>query len=381
MRRTGAEHLGPASGSTDATILRPLALGLAVIVLLAACGTSTPDGTEGTEGTSAGAGVVSTEVVFAGPGGVYEETFTTEVFPAFEEATGIDVIYESGGGDIRVGTLRAERSDPTIDVFWSSTVDVIEGTAEGLFEPLDMSRLPNAENYLPAFVPEGDEITGIDLAVLAIGLFYNDEIFTEEGLNPPEIWEDLWSPEYAGRVGLITVGNAMMHAVLVQIAELNGGDVRDIEPALDRFEELRTSLFAPPAEVSVYDGMLQQGNVAVGIYHAARIRQLENLENLPISFVKPEDGVPVLTQTGSIINDAPHPDAAYELLNYLLSVEFQEILAPSIGYGPVIQGIEPQADLEEYLVTEDTNVTIVDWAGIAEESAGWLDEWERRMAG
>ena len=48
---------------------------------------------------------------------------------------------------------------------------------------------------------------------------------------PPTSWEDLWKPEYKGRVGITGMASSLGTAFMVEIAKLNGGSETNVEPA------------------------------------------------------------------------------------------------------------------------------------------------------
>lgn len=380
------------SGTRSDFLSSGLTLVMAASLVIAACGGSEPVSRSAPTPTTVGTGAAATaagtrapataaplepQVVFAGPGGIYETTFKQQVFPAFEQATGVKVQYVSGGADVNFAKIKAEASSPTIDFFWATTSQVITGTNLDLLQPIDTSRLKNLGRMQKTYRPEGKP-NGITLGVLTLGLFYNTKIVAEKGLKPPSSWKDLWDPKYKGMVEVSTLPSAVTHAFVVQIAKLNGGDENNVKPAMDEFRKLRPNLFASPPSATALDGLIQQGNAAVGYYHAARVQQLAT-SGVPIKYVLATDGVPVLEQTGSIVKNAPHPNAAYALFDFMLSEKVQLLLTPVLGYLPVVDGIPQRPQDADYVPGPNAKLTLFDWKAIEKNAPLWLDQWQSAM--
>ena len=51
--------------------------------------------------------------------------------------------------------------------------------------------------------------------------------------TPPTSWEDMWNPEYKGRVGITGLASSLGTAFMVEIAKLHGGSETNIEPAFE----------------------------------------------------------------------------------------------------------------------------------------------------
>jgi putative spermidine/putrescine transport system substrate-binding protein len=316
-------------------------------------------------------------VVFAGPGGVYRDTFQKKIFTIFEKRTGVKVEYVAGGADANLVTIRAQRNRPTIDVFWGTALQTIRGY--GLFEPLSLSRIPNKKLMQPGYKVRGRP-AGIQLAGLAMGLFYNVAEFRRRGWPVPTSWNDLWNPRYRSVVGITTLPSAVSDSILVQIARLRGGSERNIGPGLARFAQLRPNLFAPPVQANQLDALIQQGNVLFGAYHGARVQQLAQ-QGVPIAFVKPKEGYPILAQTGSIVKGARNPAAAYALINFLLEPGIQRSLPANMGYGPVTR-VPVAARYGRYVPrARGAKFWLPRWGLVVRNERRWTDEWIGVMGG
>lgn len=347
-------------------------LGVGALVL-EGC-TATPSGKASPKGTSAQA--KDTAVSFAAPAGVYQTTFTQKIFPQFEKDTGIAVTYVPGGADQNFATVQAEKGAGGIDVFWGTDLNIVEGSST-VFEKLDPSRLSNAKNLSKSFSIE--EGTGVPIASLGVGLFYDENVFKQQGWKPIADWNDLLDSKFKGRVGVSTLPSAISEAALVQVALLNGGSEKNIGPGIDWFVKLKPQLVGPPVQATVLDTLIQQGNAALGIYHGARIQQLTTAAN-PIKFILPKSGTPVVTQTASIVKGSKNQDAAYQLIDYLLSESVQKQLPAELGYGPTTNTPVTGAGAG-FVPSSKNKITTINWQLVAANVNTWTDDWNKQVVG
>src|SRR5690606_2167190 len=97
-------------------------------------------------------------------------------------------------------------------------------------------------------------------------------------------------------------------------------------------------------------------------------------DGAPIDFIYPEDGVIVFITPMAVMDNAPHPNAARVLMNYILSREIQEEFVMTMGgyYVPNSAVTYPDSYPDPAslnLVKVDTN----ELAGVVEEyRARWL---------
>ncbi|WP_373705877.1 extracellular solute-binding protein, partial [Jeotgalibaca porci] len=108
-------------------------LSLAATVLLAACG-----GTESDTASSADNGgelIVST---FA----LSEDVIKRDVLDPFSEENDVEITYEVGNSSERFTKLQ-NNPNSTIDVIELSQANAATGVADGLFEELDETKVPN----------------------------------------------------------------------------------------------------------------------------------------------------------------------------------------------------------------------------------------------
>ena len=81
--------------------------------------------------------------------GLSEDISEEEVYTPFENEFNCEIVTETGGTNDRYTKLAADPNS-TIDVIELSQAMTAKGTDEGLFDTIDLSKIPNAEKLIPA---------------------------------------------------------------------------------------------------------------------------------------------------------------------------------------------------------------------------------------
>jgi iron(III) transport system substrate-binding protein len=281
--------------------MRPSALLLAAAALLAGCAPE-PD-----------------VVIYCALDQVDSEPILRE----FEARTGLvvraefDVEASKTVGLVR--RIREERERPRCDVFWNNEIAHTVSLAEDGF--LASYDSPSAEGIPETFRDPGRRWTGF--AARARVFIVNTEL-----ADPAEVrgmW-DLVDERWAGRVGMARplTGTTLTHAtaLFVRLGE---------EAAMDYLQRVKgggVSLTSGNATLMrlVSEGELAWGWTDTDDYNRARQK------GRPVEVVFPdagEEGIGTLfiPNTIAVLEDAPHPDAARQLVDYLLSEEVERRLA------------------------------------------------------
>ena len=83
------------------------------------------------------------------------QTIRSGVVDPFVQKTGAKVVVAEGWTSASIAKLRAEKANPSTSVYLMDDIGVVSTGREGLLEPLDLSRLPNAVDIQPKFFIEG----------------------------------------------------------------------------------------------------------------------------------------------------------------------------------------------------------------------------------
>jgi iron(III) transport system substrate-binding protein len=312
----------------------------------------------------------------------FDEPTLRAIAEAFTAETGIDVQWVRGGGGEMATRIRAEAPNPKADVYLGGSVDLHGVLAEeGLLVPLDP---PNAEAIPAQFKdPEGRWFgwyTGV------WGYVINTELLAESGLATPKTWEDILDPKWQGHVmsghpATCGGGYDFLRSQIFRFAHLAPLFGFREEEAMEVGEEVTWRWFeAFEKNVVAFNTacpetivLVAQGQAIIGLSWANDILVWMD-KGYPIDLV-----IPPYTAYApggiSLIKGCKHPDAGAKFVNFVLSVESQEINAKVYRYPlnpevPVPEGTPSWESLT--IVPYDTH-----WAAVNKDRL--LDEWERRI--
>jgi len=188
--------------------------------------------------------------------------------------------------------------------------------------------------------------------------------------NPPKSWADLLAGDYKVTVGDVGIASQANNAVLAA-AFANGGDEKNIEPALKFFAEL-----AKQGRLSMNDpsiANIEKGEVALAImwdFNALSYR--DKIDRSRFTVTIPQDGSVISGYTTLINKYAKNPNAAKLAREYIFSDQGQINLAE--GYArPIRSNVALPAATQAKLLSNDqySNVSSItdfsDWEKTARQ--------------
>ena len=261
-----------------------------------------------------------------------DQIFSEELLREFEAQSGLVVQAEF---DVEahktvglVNRIRAEAARPRCDVFWYNEIaHTIALADEGRLSSYDS---PSAADIPEAFRDPERRWTGF--AARARILIVNTEL-----ADPAEITRvaDLLDPRWKGQVAMARprTGTTLTHAAALYLSPEAGG----LGPA--RARELLEQLKAAGVNFVQSNGQVmhkvRDGHFAFGLTDTDDFNVARE-EGFPVAVVYPDQGAGelgtlLIPNTVAILADAPHPEAARQLVDFILSREVEERLAFARG--------------------------------------------------
>jgi putative spermidine/putrescine transport system substrate-binding protein len=323
---------------------------------------------------SVASGAMESDLVFACDGGNTQRMFENQFFPDFYRKYGVRIRYVPGQNADILAKLRVQRRSPSMDVVWLAGGNTYQAIDGGLLAEMDRSLVPNYALVAPGV---GDEKTVAPIGISTCCLIYNSDVFKKRGFSPPTSYWDLWDTKYKGHIGLYSINVTAATALLVKIAQLLTGNYKNVDPAFQKFSDLRPNMLDFFVSSGTYETEIQQGDLWLGAITSPRGMQLKN-SGMPVGVTQPKEG-PVGYQTwAGVVKNATHPNAAHAWINYLLSTEVQEKIARTIGYNPVNAQAKIPEELRLYFPSLDT-VFIPDWRYLATQLPMIVERWNRKV--
>jgi thiamine transport system substrate-binding protein len=299
-----------------------------------------------------------------------------DVLDAFGEETGITVrIVKSGDAGAALNQAILTKNNPRGDVFFGvDNTFLTRALDEGLFLPYESPRLSAVAD---AFALDDEHrVTPIDHGDVCIN--YDKEYFAASGTAPPESFDDLAADALRGQLvvehpATSSPGLAFLLGTIAHFGEDGWKDYwrrlreNDVEVA-SGWEEAYYQSFSggagegtrplvvsyassPPAEVVFAEP--QPDEAPTGVVTATCFEQIE---------------------FAGILDGTEHEEEAQQLIDFMLSVEFQEDMPLQMFVFPVVDDAELPAVFAEHAATVDDPLRLPA-SEIGRNRDEWIDEW------
>jgi thiamine transport system substrate-binding protein len=302
-----------------------------------------------------------------------------ETFAAFTEETGIEVeVIAAGDAGSMVNQAALTVDNPLADVlFGVDDTFLSRALDEGIFSEY---RSPLLDKVGIELVDETGRVTPIDFGDVCLN--YDKAWFTETQTPIPTALGQLRDPVYAG---ILTVehpatsspGLAFVLATIEEFGE---------EGWLDFWSDLRVGGvdIAPDWDTAYYNDFRPYGGDSSMVVSYASsppaevVFASEPITESPTGVI--EAGCYRQVEYAGVMSGTDHPDAAGELIDFMLSTEFQETIPLTWFVFPVNQDAElPQVFIDHTTIPSDP--ARLDSATIAENRDRWINEWVAVMEG
>ncbi len=296
-----------------------LALLLMASMLLAACGGGQPSADDGGEKVTASGfvcpepqaqmEVTSKELNLF----VWTEYIPTEWKECFELVYGVKINHDEYSSNEEM-YAKLSAGGTSFDLILPTDYIVSLMVSQDMLQKWDKDKLAIMDNidsgfkdlpFDPGNVYTIPYMSGTDAIV------YN----ADRVPNPPASWEDLWNPDYAGRLVLLDDPRVVIGFTLLTLGyDLNTKDPQQLDEAKTKLLELipNVKLFdSDSPKTALIAGDVDLGNVWNGEAFTAQ------QEDPAFQYVFPSEGTILWQDNWAIPAGAPHLDAAYAWVNYI----------------------------------------------------------------
>jgi putative spermidine/putrescine transport system substrate-binding protein len=299
-------------------------------------------------------------------GGVIEEILREIVIPPLE-ARGAEVELLLGGTGDRLAKIYAEKGNPTMDICYLNIYEAPQAMKDGVTEE-PSSDVPAYDDLYPLA-----QIGGYGVSFMGLGIAYNTDVFD----SPPE-WEDLWKPEYNGKIAFPTYPGSEGDGLMAVAARLAGTDEHDPDAAFAKMAELKPLPLVYTSLDELFM-MMEKGDVVAAPVISGYAWTYKE-KGLPVDFSWPTDpGSVKMMDVLTIVKDTKNRDLALAWTQLALSQKTQEAYANQIFFGPTNSTVSLSGEVAEKVVYGDKVDTLVDldWAYIIENRPDWTERWNK----
>lgn len=257
-------------------------------------------------------------------GGNWKDTIEKIVAKAYTAKTGIPVEFEVGGTIDRLAKARVAKGAPLVDLNFTTTHVGRLYISDGLYQKLDMAKLPNAKDLAKEAL-RSDFHLGTWAYVYTIA-YRPDQV-------PFEItkWSDLWDPRLKGKVGLPDFDPS--HIITIA-ALLDGGDEMNWQKGSERLKKLKPNVAAFFSTDARSQDLMKTGEAPVQVMLSINAFHLIE-QGLNVKVITPTDRPGIVgIDTVAIMAGTKKSDAAHQFIDLALSKEIQDQLVATFKAGP-----------------------------------------------
>lgn len=342
-----------------------LALSLCAAMALTGCAGAAPKGEN--KSTEEKKLVLSTY-------GLSEDISAEEVYKPFEDQFNCKIVTETGSTNERFTKLSAN-AESTIDVIELSQAMTAKGVEEGLFEPLDLTKIENSQYLISTAKTMAEAGQGVAYTINSIGIMYDPEAVGFEIKS----FDDLWKAELEGSISIPDITTTFGPAMVYMASDYKKVDITSDNgtAAFEALEELKPNLVKTYAKSSDLINMFTSGEIKVAIVGDFGVPTIQKA-NPNLVFVTPEVTYANFN-TISITKNCKDKELAYAYINYRLSKELQEKTTKALNEAPTntqVTVAEENAKSMTYGAVAE-NAKVLDYSFVNPVLSDWIDQWNR----
>lgn len=304
--------------------------------------------------------------------GIFKDNYTQTVVAPFGP-----VQYVEGGTSAQMlGTLRAQRADPQIDVVIMDVTTAAIACAEGLVERLDPAAFPVFAEL------DGQARSSGGACGPAVTYDHLVMVYDTQNVRPaPTGFAAMWDPAWRGRLAVSSPPNIQGLALTAILAHSTSGNWREANQAFQRLRQLAPSVQTFDPNPDGYTLILNdQVRFATG--WNARAQLYHDQSNGRIGVVLPQEGTVFQINTINIVANAKNRARAAAFVTHALSAGPQAAFTERMFYGPTNTRatVSPAAMARTALAPEyRSRVIPLDWNEMIPIRDSWNQRWRREV--
>ena len=315
----------------------------------------------------------------------YSDGFTPTYMKAFRtQYPKVDLVTSAfGNGDEAVAKMQAGfQADVVNSCVDENTTTMVQ---DGLYQPLDTSRIPDWKNIFPAMkklpgVVVDGKVYMIPVDAGTAGILYNADVIK----TPPDSWTDLFNPAYKGRasiednsttaidIGALTTG-------ISDPLDMNSDQLNSVQDYLIQHKDQFRTYWQSDSDVT---NLFKSGEIVISSGYPGNALLLQRA-GVNVKFAVAKEGQMLWTCGYGIQTGASNVDAAYALLNYYLNWHQELFEAKTWNYEVANQLILKHAPAD--LIKAASLAAPTDFANAIPASppvdrAAWTQVWQQVKA-
>lgn len=319
------------------------------------------------------------QVYFLSWGGTVQTMLEKEGWAdQFKKDTGytVTLVPKATSSEI-IATAIAQKDRSQVDVVMCDLIAYLQGIDQDIFASLDPAKVPNLAKMLDiAKVRDKGIYTYADV----LSIIYQEDIFKRKGWAPPSSWKDLLRPELQGMVIIPPVSNTYGLYTLVEFARMNGGSEQNIDPGFATLKKVAPGVVDWTTTFAKIGTMLQSESAAIAVFGNASGWEIKG-KGTPVNVIIPQPAYISPTVAG-VMKNAPNPEGANILLNWLISEKVLTYRAERFGNTPMNREVKVSDAAKDRVLSGNqlTSLVKLDYEKVLAQRAEWNARFEREIA-
>ena len=249
---------------------------------------------------------------------------------AFEELTGIDVVYSTFDTNESL-YAKLKTGGSSYDVIIPSDYMIARMIEEDMLRPINYENVPNFSYISPEYVnPDYDpeNLYSVPYTWGTVGLIYNTTMI--DPADAIDSWSVMWDEKYEGKILMFSNSKDAFGIAFKLLGDpINAESTEQIDRATEKLKEQKPLLQAYVMD-EIFDKMTG-GEAAIAPYYAGDFVTMHE-DNSDLAFVVPKEGSNIFTDAMCIPKDAKSPELAEMYINFMLEPEVGLANIDYIGY-------------------------------------------------
>ena len=269
---------------------------------------------------------------------IWSNYLVPEVAEEFMRATGIKVVVSNfSANEELLAKIQAGASQ--YDVIVPSDYMVFTMIKLGLLRPLEYGKLPNARSLDPQFLKKGydpENKFSVPFDWGTTGIAINRDLYKGQIKG----WKDVFdNPELAGKFTMLDDVRETMGAALRTLGySINSKNPDELKKAQDVLSKVRSKIKAFSSEPMM---IMVNGEAAVSHAYVSDALLARKKTAGKVEYIVPSEGCTFWTDNLAVPSSAPHPDAAWAFINYMLAPKSNAATVQAVFVAPANKDVMP----------------------------------------
>lgn len=302
-------------------------------------------------------------------GGSFAEDSKTCHIGEFEKKTGAKVALKMGSSSQFAAAIRATGGKSDFDVVYIDNSLATQLKNEKLLEVIDRAKLANAKEISPrAFDKDNQYVVFMTGGTVIV---YD----TKQVKTPPTSWNDLYKPEFAGKLAIGDISGTSGSQLLLALNKMKGGTLENMDAGFAAIKPLAKNSVTLYTQADQIVSLFERGEIAVAVWYPDRAGSAID-KGLPLAVAYPKEGAVGILPALVIPKGAKNPALALKYIDEVLSRQGQTCFAERKYAGPVNTQVK-LSDKAARIVPNGPTFEAM-WFPDPDQVIKGLPEWTRR---